>query len=289
MHTKMLRLDQKKSHTMKNIVKRLREAHDISQTHMAYRLGISRPTLMAVEKGERDLTLSEIRKLAEMFEISPSDILEGKIPGLTTPKIKMTIPKGNLQKFKEVLLYILEKIGAKPNVGQTVLYKILYFIDFDYYEKYEQKLIGATYMKNHYGPTPVEFAKVVKEMEADGELEEMKSTYFQHDQTKYIPVRSPNLALLTGQELGHIDEELQRFGDWNAKKLSDYSHGDIPWILHGQGEVIDYNSVFQREGEYAQNDYEAMMMQAGADDCFASLGPISKEEYDYYMNLPDKK
>ncbi|MGE3340764.1 MAG: LexA family protein [Candidatus Altimarinota bacterium] len=30
-------------------------------------------------------------------------------------------------------------------------------------------------------------------------------------------------------------------------------------------------------------------MQASADDTFGSLGPITKEEYDYYMSLPDKK
>jgi len=267
---------------MKNIVKRLREAHDISQTHMAYRLGMSRPTLLAIEKGKRDLTLSEIKKLAEMFELSPTDIFEGKIPGLNAPKTKSYIPKDNVQKFKEVLLYILEQIGAKPNVGQTVLYKILYFIDFDYYEKHEQKLIGATYIKNHFGPTPVEFKGIVEEMEKDGELEEMRSSYFQHDQTKYIPVRSPNLALLNGQELEHIDEELQRFGDWNARKLSDYSHGDIPWIKHRQGEVIEYNLVFEREGEYAQRDYDMEMMHAGAKDSFGSLEPISKEDYEYF-------
>jgi len=31
----------------------------------------------------------------------------------------------------------------------TVLYKILYFIDFDYYEKYEEQLMGALYIKNN--------------------------------------------------------------------------------------------------------------------------------------------
>lgn len=34
-------------------------------------------------------------------------------------------------------------------------------------------------------------------------------------------------------------------------------------------------------------DWEGLM-QASADDVFGSLGPISKEEYDYYMSLPDK-
>jgi len=48
------------------------------------------------------------------------------------------IDDDEIEKFKEVLLYILGKVGSKPNIGQTVLYKLLYFIDFNYYEKYEE-------------------------------------------------------------------------------------------------------------------------------------------------------
>ena len=65
----------------------------------------------------------------------------------------------------------LGKVGAKPNVGETVLYKLLYFIDFNYYEKYEEQLIGATYIKNHHGPTPIEFQAIVNEMIEKKEIE----------------------------------------------------------------------------------------------------------------------
>ena len=30
-------------------------------------------------------------------------------------------------------------------------------------------------------------------------------------------------------------------------------------------------------------------LQAGANDVLKDLGPISKEEYEYYMNLPDNR
>ena len=52
----------------------------------------------------------------------------------------------------------------------TVLYKLLYFIDFDYYEKFEEQLVGATYIKNHFGPTPVEFKKIVDTIKLKREL-----------------------------------------------------------------------------------------------------------------------
>ena len=84
-------------------------------------------------------------------------------------------------------------MGEKKKIGETAIYKLLYFIDFDFYEKYEEQIIGAHYIKNHYGPTPVEFKKIVDEMEEKKEIERVKSRHFQYEQKKYLPLREPRL------------------------------------------------------------------------------------------------
>ena len=170
--------------------------------------------------------------------------------------MRISVPAKNVQKFREVLLYILNKIGAKSNVGETVLYKLLYFIDFDFYEKYEEQLIGATYMKNTYGPTPIEFASIVNEMIADKEIEKVKSEYFQREQKKYLPLRDTCLDFLSAKELKLIDEVLNRLADKNAAQISEYSHGDIPWKVTEDMEVIDYETVFYRTPEYSMRSSE---------------------------------
>src|SRR3989338_5729088 len=149
-------------------IKALREQNKFSQEYLAEKLGVSRPTYMQIEKGERELTISEAEKLAHVFDMSLEDFLAGResvSPVVTIQgrkerelkdknEIRINIPQEKANKFEQVLLYILAKIAGKPNIGQTVLYKLLYFIDFDYYEKFEEQLIGAKYIKNHYGPTP---------------------------------------------------------------------------------------------------------------------------------------
>ena len=118
-------------------------------------------------------------------------------------EIRIDIPRKNLAKFKEALLYVLNKVGAKPNVGETVLYKLLYFIDFDYYEQYEEQFVGATYRKNKFGPTPLEFRKVADMMIEAGELQKLPNKYFNYPQTNiclsegrtfpgWAPPRSPS-------------------------------------------------------------------------------------------------
>lgn len=251
-------------------IKQLRNQKEITQEYVAKELGLSRPTYASIERGAREPKPSELQKLADIFgiqAIKAEDFFSGtgqdipvvlerkKIKASKKKDIRISVPQKNIEKFKETLLYILEKVGAKPNIGETAIYKLLYFIDFDFYEKYEQQLIGATYQKNKYGPTPVEFKKIVDEMIRDNELEMVKSKYFQYDQKKYLPHRSPDLTKLSALELTHIDDVLCRLSDKSAKELSEYSHGDLPWLVHEDGEIISYESVFYRDYKYSVKNY----------------------------------
>ena len=155
-----------------------------------------------------------------------------------------------------MFLYILNKVGAKPNIGQTVLYKLLYFIDFDYYELYEEQLMGLKYIKNTFGPTPVDFAKIIKDMEKDGEVEEVRTRYYDKEMTKYLPLVKPDLTSLSARELGHINKTLERLSDKSATELSDFSHKDIPWIGTEYKEIIDYDSVFYRNEITSVREYD---------------------------------
>lgn len=116
--------------------------------------------------------------------------------------------------------------------------------------------MGLKYIKNTYGPTPVDFAKLIQEMEKNGDLEEVKTKYFKKDQTKYLPIKEPNLSLLSAQELRHIDKELERLSDKTGKELSDFSHKDIPWIIAKDKEILEYESVFYRTAETSQREYD---------------------------------
>ena len=246
-------------------IKNIREQTGLAQEKLSDLLGMSRVSLSQIENGERKISAEEIAKLAKIFNLS-SDLLldlEKDIEMVIekakeAPKIKaetrISVPQKNLDKLKEVLLYVLNKIGSKPNVGEAVLYKLLYFIEFDFYEKYEEQLIGATYIKNHYGPTPKEFIKIVDEMEGK-DLSKVKDKYFQYPQTKYLPLRSPDLTILKAHETKMIDEVLGKLSDMNAAEIRDYSHGDVPWLTAEDGRVIDYESVFYRTSPYSVRSY----------------------------------
>jgi len=255
--------------TTGEIIKLLREGIGWSQEELAKTVGLNRDGLSLIENNRRQIKAQELANLADALEVS-CDHLLGRVPlpsvtleslnqdkQTTLNEMRISVPAKNVQKFREVLLYILNKIGAKPNVGKTVLYKLLYFIDFDFYEKYEEQIIGATYQKNKYGPTPIEFLSIIKEMVKDEEIEKVKSKYFSKEQEKYLPLRKANLDSLSGIELNLVNEVISRLGDKNASQLSEYSHGDIPWKVTENKEIIDYETVFYRTPQYSmRNDQD---------------------------------
>jgi len=51
-------------------IKQLRKDHNLTQEFLALELAISRPTFVQIEQGERDLTITEAEKLANIFGIS---------------------------------------------------------------------------------------------------------------------------------------------------------------------------------------------------------------------------
>ena len=246
-----------------------REKHNLTQEFLASKIGISRPTYVQVEQGERDLTISEAKKLADVFGIDFNDFIQGKDGAMEAeikkvaqkvkfekPRMRINIPQKNLKKFREVLLYILSRVGGRPNVGEVVIYKLLYFIDFDFYEKFEEQLIGATYIKNHYGPTPVEFKVIVDDMIKNKEIVKVDNKYFDYPQKKYLAVRRPNLDVLSGREIEHIYDVLARLADKNANEMKNYSHEDIPWKAAEDGKPLSYESVFYRDERYSVRNYD---------------------------------
>jgi len=104
---------------MNRRIKELRERSGMSQQKLAELLDVSRPTISQIEGGQRKVSADEMRKLADAFHISADRLLdleeepeiiikESKEAYTAKPKIRINVPQKNLEKFKEVLIYILQ-------------------------------------------------------------------------------------------------------------------------------------------------------------------------------------
>lgn len=239
----------------------LRKSRGASQQEVAEAIRVARSTYASLEANRRPPNLDEIRALADYYQIDPSELISGQVDQVQEPtaayEFKTNVadvvprdlsPKTDREKLREVLLYVLSKVGAKPNVGETVLYKLLYFIDFDYYEKTGHSITGLTYVRNHFGPTPAvkDFGSVVEGMKKAEELEIIETKYFKNPQRKYLPLKTASLDRVSAAELQHIDVTLARLSDKTATELSELSHLDTPWRVTKPNEPIKYRFVYYR-------------------------------------------
>lgn len=245
----------------------LRKAKGFSQEEMAKMLKITRPSLAQIELGNRNINATELVGISSILQISIDKLLAAKFeeptilpertdssPAKAEERVGLPIMK--VEKFKEVLLYVLERTAGKPNIGETVLYKLMYFIEFNYFERYEEHLIGATFKKLQYGPVPQKMDAILGQMEKSKALQTLKTEYHGYVQKRYIPLAKPDLKKLSAAEIETIDLVINQLSDFSAKAISDYSHKDMPWKATKDGEVIDYELAFYREPPFSARVYE---------------------------------
>jgi transcriptional regulator with XRE-family HTH domain len=245
----------------------LRKMKGLSQEDLAKSVKISRPSLAQIELGNRSVDILELQKLSLILEFSLDDFMSKdfsarqEVEGKEEKKAKkeeerISVPTLQISKFKNVLLYILERCAGKPNVGETVLYKLLYFSDFNYYELYEEHLTGAKYRKLPYGPVPQKLDTIIGQMIEKGQLQRVKTEYHGFPQTRYLPLEKADLTELRASEKDIIDRVIEQMSDWSAAMLSNYSHGDKPWKASKDGEEINYELAFYRRPPYSIRVYE---------------------------------
>jgi transcriptional regulator with XRE-family HTH domain len=246
----------------------LRKHRGYSQEELAKMLKMPRPSLAQIELGKRNITAGELLQLSERLEVSMDgllaknfDMTKEDLPSEKSKKAEKTqerisVPTLQVDKFKQVLLYVLERCAGKPNVGETVLNKLLYFIEFNYYERYEEHFIGATFKKLQFGPVPVNMDKILNQMEADGQVKMFKTDYYGLLQKRFFPLDKPDLKNLNAREIEVVDQVLNQFIDFSARAISEYSHKDMPWKATNEGEVINYELAFYREPPFSARVYE---------------------------------
>ena len=244
----------------------LRKMKGLSQEDLAKRIKISRPSLAQIELGNRGMDVLELQKFSQVLAFSLDDFMSKDFSAKhsitaneekTSRKEKERIAEPTLQvnKFKNILLYILERCAGKPNIGETVLYKLLYFCDFNYYELYEEHLTGARYRKLPYGPVPQSLDVIINQMIAKGQLQRVKTEYHGYPQTRYLPLEKADLTQLRASEKDVVDRVIAQMSDWSAAAISSYSHKDMPWLASKEGEEIQYELAFYRDAPFSVRNY----------------------------------
>lgn len=220
-------------------IKKLRIQKNLTQDEVAVCLGVSRPTYILIENGKKELTLSEIRKIATFFEISPSDLIGDVIPEF--------LGEENLDKYKQIVLNALYYGGDSSDgkLPKTKLAKLAYLADFAWYYDHFKSMSGLSYRRIQQGPVPDQYFRVIDELYENGQitLETKKNGTIQ---LIGLSEDKPPINRMEKDEIELIEKIGKRWKDKNTQEIVDFTHNQLPWKICRQGELIPYN-IFTQE------------------------------------------
>lgn len=149
-------------------------------------------------------------------------------------------------KYREVILFFLEHV-PRETIGKLKLMKLLYFADFDHFERHEKPLLGETYLRWDNGPMPRSAEKVLKNMQEQKIItigKERLPTL--HDREVYSANRAYDPKAFSPEEIETLHHVAAKWKHHTGTEIKNATHGDPPWIATAKDKTIDYNLVFYR-------------------------------------------
>jgi transcriptional regulator with XRE-family HTH domain len=213
-------------------LKQLRQSRGLSQSDLAAKLGLSRPSFSAIEQGKRELTLSEAELLSHALGVSVKE-LEG---GATA----------NYEKYKQMILAFLRCAGEKDScIPKTKLAKLVYLADFAWFYTHLESMSGMPYRRIQYGPVPDAYFRAVDELYEQGSLDIRKTDggAFLISQTR--SGQRAALSQISSEEERLIAEIAFKWKGKNTQEIVAFTHNQLPYAVCAEDEIIPYELITQ--------------------------------------------
>lgn len=152
-------------------------------------------------------------------------------------------------------MYLCAKLGKEVR-GKKKLAKLLYFVDFDFFEKNQKHFTGDKYKALPMGPFPVSLETITKEMVKEKTLDikslEERDGYIATE--VYAGLKDPKVSAFSTEEKEMLDRVIMKYGHLNGKQLEDLTHAEAPYSGTKPNDEIFYELAFYRGTDFKNND-----------------------------------
>ena len=210
------------------LIKETRQKKGLSQSDLAIKIGISRPSYIAIEQGKRELTMGEFEKISSILNVSFEEIESGESP--------------DYEKYKQMILAFLRLDNKIP---KTKLAKLLYFADFGWFYAHLESMSGMQYRKIKYGPVADSYFRIIDDMFDSGEIEieQTKDGAMLISQTRSgAKIHLSKIEKAEGKLIVDIDKKWQ---DKKTNEIVDFTHKQFPYLYAQDNEIVSYELFTQ--------------------------------------------
>ena len=155
------------------------------------------------------------------------------------------------KKYKNAILFFANKI-RNGTLGKLKLMKLLYYLDFDFFEKYGRSVTGDEYLRFERGPIPRMAEKTLKQMQGkEIKIVNRKMPKGYNDQQHIEPLVEFDPNVFSREEILMLEEIASKWEKFTGTEMKNATHGEAPWIATKPDDVIDYNLTYYRN-KYAE-------------------------------------
>ena len=162
--------------------------------------------------------------------------------------------KINQAKYRNAILFFASRI-QNGTLGKLKLMKLLYYLDFDFFEKYGRPVTGDEYIRFENGPVPRMAEKLLKQMDGrDIKISKKKIAEGYKDQMHIEALKPFDIGVFEKEEILLLEELASKWERFSGSEMKSATHGEAPWIATEPNGIIDYNLVYYRDnyGEMAK-------------------------------------
>lgn len=253
---------------MKNLltskeIKKIREKYTISQSDLALLLGMGEITVTRYETGiiqekSHDILLRIVNhephylvKLLSESKLSPKkkNKIKEAIINNVDDKNKMIDNilaydyflvdnnlQGNTEFNKEKIFNCLKiLLDNKIPLTKTKTAKLLFYIDFLMYKKYDRSVTGIAYFHMPFGALPLSYDQIYKYNNLRISIEQ------EGDKEKQIITNVESIDCLSNDEIEIVLLVANKFKDMNTKQIVHYMHNEEAYKSTNSNDLINYS------------------------------------------------
>jgi len=142
--------------------------------------------------------------------------------------------------YEKLCAMVLFYANKKNELLKTKLMKLLNYSDMLYYKENGTSISGMKYANLPYGPVPDHFELILEMMEEDHIIHVDVFCDGSYEKCKIVAERKVPKGVLSDTEMKVLKRIYEKFKDFGAAEISEYSHKEIGYKTMKPGEYISY-------------------------------------------------
>lgn len=143
----------------------------------------------------------------------------------------------SLKKFLNAALFFTNQV---PQLTKTKLNKLMFYMDFKYFQTHTVSITGVPYARINYGPVPDQYSLLYGLMAAQQLVSIEEAGVDQYSWDYFNAQKPADETVFNQDELAVLHQVVARFKDETARNISEISHQEDAWKDTASSAQISY-------------------------------------------------